>query len=415
MPETVLRTDYFDWFNASKESRMERTPEGYLQGRAQVTNVGVFTYRMSDGSLRRELRPPEEVFDDASMESLRGKPVTNDHPTEAVTSENAKELAVGAVGDGVSRTDFHVVAPLTITDGATVAQIEAGKRSLSCGYAAKVVTEKVAYPINDFEGKQVGEKVYECPGTWMGSAYDAIQTKIRYNHVAVVDKGRAGDDAVLRLDGAGVRVSDRTHQDNQDTQRRTNMTKVKLDNGLEYEAVPEIAVEVTRLKKDLDDALELLNEATAEKEDACKKRSEMEASLDAAKEKVAELEKAMAKMQEDSADQTKIDAAVQERLKLLAVAQKAGVQDAEKLDSAELRKKVILSVAPAAKLDGRDQAYIDARFDHAVEELENRSPNDDKNRRDAADLPDSSKRNDGLDDEETARQKYLDRLRGANK
>ncbi|MCX7015414.1 MAG: alpha/beta hydrolase fold domain-containing protein, partial [Candidatus Sumerlaeota bacterium] len=56
--------------------------------------------------------------------------------------------------------------------------IEAGKTALSCGYTC------------DLE---------HTPGNWMGIKYDAIQRNIRYNHMAVVKAGRAGDAAKLHM------------------------------------------------------------------------------------------------------------------------------------------------------------------------------------------------------------------------
>jgi hypothetical protein len=57
-------------------------------------------------------------------------------------------------------------------DKATIADVEGGKRELSNGYASLI----------DF-----------TPGeTVNGQHYDAVQRQIRGNHVAVVDKGRAG-------------------------------------------------------------------------------------------------------------------------------------------------------------------------------------------------------------------------------
>jgi hypothetical protein len=40
-----------------------------------LTRVGIFEYRRPDGSIRRELRLPEEVFAQESLASYKGKPV----------------------------------------------------------------------------------------------------------------------------------------------------------------------------------------------------------------------------------------------------------------------------------------------------------------------------------------------------
>lgn len=47
-----------------------------------------------------------------------------------------------------------------------------------------------------------------------GLHYDVIQRNIRGNHVALVDKGRAGETACLRMDSADAfQIEDEVHQD----------------------------------------------------------------------------------------------------------------------------------------------------------------------------------------------------------
>lgn len=78
-PKTVKRFDTLDagsWMT----TKFTRTTEGFLTGRAIVTSIGVFTYQYADGTVLRELRLPEEVFAPESLESMKLKPVTNQHP-----------------------------------------------------------------------------------------------------------------------------------------------------------------------------------------------------------------------------------------------------------------------------------------------------------------------------------------------
>ena len=84
MPEITKEIRRFDNIDRSEwmTTPFERTTEGFLKGRAIVTSGGVFTYKRADGSLQRELRLPEEVFALATLESLKLKPVTLNHPTE---------------------------------------------------------------------------------------------------------------------------------------------------------------------------------------------------------------------------------------------------------------------------------------------------------------------------------------------
>ena len=54
----------------------------FLIARAPVTSIGVFTYKNPEGSFRKELRLPEEVFNSDSLETLKLKPLTKFHPDE---------------------------------------------------------------------------------------------------------------------------------------------------------------------------------------------------------------------------------------------------------------------------------------------------------------------------------------------
>jgi len=97
--------------------------------------------------------------------------VTNDHPRDAVTADNWRQHAKGVVGKAL-RDGEHLAFDLVLMDAATIADVEAGKRELSNGYACELAFEDGTAPD--------------------GTAYQAVQRQIRGNHVAVVDKGRAG-------------------------------------------------------------------------------------------------------------------------------------------------------------------------------------------------------------------------------
>src|SRR5574344_1521553 len=119
------------------------------------------------------------------MDSLRMKPVTNDHPKEVVTADNVKLFQVGNLGDNPFNGDnIHLTIDMVIQDSGAIGDILKGKRELSCGYTADIVDEK---------------------GVWLGMPYTKRQKNIRYNHVAVVDSARAGEAARIKLDsGEGV-------------------------------------------------------------------------------------------------------------------------------------------------------------------------------------------------------------------
>ena len=174
-----------------REDGILATPDpstGFLKLDGRLTRTGVFRYRDAEGNEWGELRPEDEVFDAASLDSFKSVVVTNDHPPQFVDTRTVRDVQVGHVGSDVHREADFVRASITVTDGATIQAIRDGKTELSCGYTAELVPEQ---------------------GVVDGEAYAGRQTKIRGNHVAIVDRGRAGPECALldRRDGAAVMVS----------------------------------------------------------------------------------------------------------------------------------------------------------------------------------------------------------------
>jgi len=161
---------------------VQRTPQGGIRVPATVTRSGVLTYLQPDGSKRREYRPASEVFSVEHLASLRGAPVTDLHPGSGrVDSKTWRSLSVGHAGETPAQEGDHVLTDLYIQDSGSIDLIESGERSeVSLGYDTDLVLGKGVSP----EGEE----------------YDATQTNLRVNHVALVPKGRAGS-ARLRLDG----------------------------------------------------------------------------------------------------------------------------------------------------------------------------------------------------------------------
>jgi len=58
-------------FDSITIPKMTRTKEGYLRGKAVVSCAGVFSYMNMDGTIRGELRHPEEVFKKSSLDTLK--------------------------------------------------------------------------------------------------------------------------------------------------------------------------------------------------------------------------------------------------------------------------------------------------------------------------------------------------------
>ena len=73
------------------------TKEGFLIDHPIVTTVGIFEYMNPDGSTRRELRLPEEVFNPDSLASYEGKPIIITHNAGEITKENVEEKIIGTI------------------------------------------------------------------------------------------------------------------------------------------------------------------------------------------------------------------------------------------------------------------------------------------------------------------------------
>jgi hypothetical protein len=157
--------------------------DGYMAVRAKAARAGVYDYASSevggtahgfkDTDTIKVYRAADEVFKPSSVASFIARPVTNGHPKQPVTMDNWKEHTSGAIMGAKWEVGDYMAFDLMIMDGATIKDIQAGKRELSNGYSCELVWGDGVAPD--------------------GTAYNARQTNIIGNHVAIVDKGRAGD------------------------------------------------------------------------------------------------------------------------------------------------------------------------------------------------------------------------------
>lgn len=386
----------------------ERTNEGFLRGRAIVTSIGVFTYKRKDGTVQRELRLPEEVFSPSTLNSMKLKPVTLNHPTELVTIDNADKLQVGSLGDNPSWTKewehrnweevtdgINCAIDMIITKKDAVDAVLNGKQALSMGYTC------------DLEMAEPGS----C---WCGIEYDFIQRNIRYNHCAIVDSARAGDNAKieLRADSEDAVLEDIVFKKHDGGTQM--LKKINLD-GIDYEAEAEVIKALQRAdekaKKAEEDACEqkkAMDKKVADLEDKEKeleKRiSELEAERDTAKEKADSAERELEEVKKTSLDSKTIDAAVSAKMELLHNAEKANVEVKADMSDMDIKKAVIASQFPNAKFDGKDDVYIQARYDATVEMIAER--NDAQNRQFTSDLPPEAHA-----DENDARNRMIERMK----
>lgn len=336
-------------FDFRKLEKATKTDSGFLKVPVYATRVGVFNYTKADGTKIRELRPRDEVFQADSMESLAGVPLTNRHPTEMVNSTNSKRHMVGYTSDKVDQEGQFIKTSVTITDSETIKEIENdGLREVSCGYTC------------DLEFKK---------GIFNGDEYDAIQRNIRYNHLAIVDKGRAGPEVRLHLDSDSALCDDL--EDKPPTQKKGNdMAKVKLcDAEFEVESGVAQAIQAalkeakTQGKESVTSELETKIETV--KADAQKTLDGLQAKLDQSVEEVKTLKA-------EKTDAAKLHELVLARTALLDMAKPHLKKDADlsAMSESDIKKAVVTAKYPELKLDEKSEAYVEARFDAIIETKE---------------------------------------------
>lgn len=168
-------------FDALTLDAPRRSQDGYVRVRARSARAGVYDYlgaevdpegkRFRPGDVVKVYRPADQVFDRASLASFVMKPITDDHPTVPVNASNWRDHARGVIAGAVQDGEY-VGFDLAFLDAATVDKLDSGKRELSNGYACDLSFEDGTAPD--------------------GTAYQAVQRNIRGNHIALVDRGRAG-------------------------------------------------------------------------------------------------------------------------------------------------------------------------------------------------------------------------------
>ena len=398
----MSRVNRFERLDASSLKPPVRMDNGFLRVEGRIARIGIQEYSDGNGSTHRELRLPEEVFDEKSLDSFRLVPVTNRHPPGMLTAKNAKQYAVGSVGENVRADGDHVLAMLMITDDEAIAAAEAGRSQLSNGYSCR---------LDDVQDPKLIEK-------W--GKYDFIQRDIRGNHCALVEAGRAGPETCLRLDSGdmacgefgGARLSVLASQP--DEGDRAMPHKFKLD-GFDIEvadanaqAVIERVIESARKSGEIASSAEKTRADAADKALAASQKSlsELQAKHDSLEsqsksdaEKMTECsecegsgkvfgkecegcggkgEYAAKKKKEDEvsfSNRDSLDRVVarraQTRAALVVEARKhlSANEKLDELNDLDIKKKVIAKLDKDLKLDGKDETYVSHRYDFEVEKF----------------------------------------------
>lgn len=356
----------------SRADKFQTTPEGYLVCPARPTRAGIFDY-YKDGKLFRELRPPEEVFKQESLDSLRLIPVTYDHQGRMISVDNIKANQVGTTGENVIRDGDFVACTIKVTDKTMIDNIQSRRRAgipvgLSCGYNADMEPISGDHPT---EGH-----------------YDAVQKNIKYNHVSIVDEGRAGSGARLILD---------QKQGGVHKMAKFKKKEIRLDGFHMDEINAEISEDslpiVERLGDKLDEAASVIQGQATKLAESQKKLDEAKAEVEKQKDATKKLDAVQAKLDQTTEELTKATAEVTElsnmdspriqrmlaaKTTLEAAADKLKVDRKNKTPK-DIKIAVIKAVSSEFKEDGKSDEYVSARYDAIIEMLDNAEKNTNTN------------------------------------
>ena len=353
------------------------------------------------------MRDEADVFDEESLTSFRSVPVTIGHPKVdgkniSVTADNAAELQVGVLEGIPARDDNKLTGTLVIARQDAIDSIEDGTQELSAGYTCDI---EVVVGDND-------ETLY-------------FQRNIRANHIAIVDKGRAGSSVRIADDSeelSGDVVADELVVD-EPVASKTECKDITPEAVVEDDVTTDESPKSTVVAKelvvgdegyDIYSALQALNDeikavnwyveainycedealkevfkyALEEEQDHCVKlldwlatqntTEENKATMDEAEtlvvdartkepvviaDELEEAGKVIAKLTDE------LDAGVDARVEVIMVAKDlTDLDDFSGKSNDEIRKLVVADVMPTLDLADRDEAYIQARFDIIVED-----------------------------------------------
>lgn len=304
---------------------VRKTGEGYIAAFAKVARTGIQVYKghelgRPELETVRVYRPPEEVFHADALRSFAHRPITLKHPSTPVTPKNWKKYAGGQTGDEVVRDGEYVKIPMLMMDQGLIDAYEKdGIKELSMGYSTDIK--------------------WRTGVTDSGEAYDAVQTAIRGNHLAVVPVARGGDQ---------LRIGDEDNTNNGEYNMKLVIDGISV-NVADEQTASIIERHIAKLTNDL----KVVNDSF---EDFKKKKKETDKEVEDAKATISAKDGEIAVLKKQVADAAitpeKLDVLVKDRL---AVVDKAKVLLGDKYvfdgKSVETIRKdaVVLSLGDSAK------------------------------------------------------------------
>lgn len=312
---------------------------GYLVATTRVARTGVQLYlarELGDIAINagfapddvvRVYRHPDEVFHKDSLATITRVPVTVDHPSEGVTAENWAQLAVGEVGDAYTTDKEWIVVNPMIKDSAAIQAARTTHKEISMGYGAAIVKARDGLDA-DFE-----------------------QKNIRYNHLALVPKGRAGDMARIGDAWGATPVTDFQPGNTPKTEKGGRMSDQLKTVVLGDKAVQVAVTDVAAIEQFKADTTKRITDA----------ETAHAAAIAAKDEEIGKLRVDLAQAQKDAA--IDVDALVAARTEFLGLldAIAPGMETKGKSD-AELRKAAVAATLGDEMVVNASDAEIAGMF-----------------------------------------------------
>lgn len=340
---------------------LRKAEGGFRRYDVKIARAGVFPYVYQDGSIRMEAKLPDDLFSKTTLDSAKGAPITEDHvpPSDSrglVTPENYQKYTKGALGDSITVKDGHICGAETLFDKALIAKVDAGEK----------VEVSIGFELD----------IDPTPGEYNGQRYDCAQRNIRINHVAHVDKGRAGDTVRVQLDSVPSDV-------------HIAVMSATAGNSHQGEIMPKTVTQAdaanTRLSV-LERVAKLLGfdsaDATATPaapaapaaaaapnvEELQKQIADLTAKLTAAMAQIADLQKALDADQIEDQQEATMDAKLAKRSALLDAA-KIIIPDVKTdgMKERDIKLKIIAAKLPFAEGTRQDSSLTDVRIDAQFE------------------------------------------------
>ncbi len=388
-PAGLVRVHRADRIDVSGLLPPQMQSDGSLLLDGYVARPGVLVYQNADGTSRRELVTRATLRDSAP--SLGRKTLTLEHPDEDVSPDTVAKVGVGDVdGEVVVYDDGYTRVKMAVRRGDAIEAFRAGVQELSPGYACDLDMTPGIDP--EF------------------GAYDAVQVRRDYNHVALCTRARGGPTIRARADSADVAIQ--TSASELPMKTLTLAAPLLLRLGilankpvrLDADGAPDLAsasealasleanapataaalASVEQMKKDLDvlkatvaakeaELAKLTGGTPAELEEEVAGAMEGDPMLDAKGEpaplpEVMPADSAAAAPVRMDAIRRGIQRAMAERAQLHTHCDSLGIPAAEraKLGNKRLRKAILTKADPKARQDGSpeyDRARIDALGD----------------------------------------------------